>query len=140
MIAHFSLFQLTIPHSWWAPLPPPEDGQLGKAPPRKAPPRTVTLSHSALEPRTPPTPSVAAAAVTAAAACAAPRVQIQPVTPLGTALLVPARAAYHELRADDRVTILLPQSPLYPLSRIHVPVFLESSRDKEPRVTVLVVR
>ncbi|GLH03411.1 Uncharacterized protein GBIM_09320, partial [Gryllus bimaculatus] len=51
---------------------------------------------------------------------------IQPVTPLGTVPLAPARAAYRELRLDEALSMLLPHAPLYPLSRLHVPVFLQA--------------
>ncbi|KAK3912238.1 Transmembrane protein 132B, partial [Frankliniella fusca] len=150
------LAQITIPHTWWPPLPPlpppeelgagvgagagagggssaeaaagsePPPLGLGKAPPRKAPPRVVQLAHSVLEPR-------------ASEPGCVPRVQIQPVTPLGTATLVPARSAYRELRADERLTILLPHAALYPLSRMHLPVFLQP-RPNQPRVAVLIVK
>jgi len=42
------------------------------------------------------------------------------------------------LRADDAVTFLLPQHPLYPLSRLHVPVFLHQYPDQ--RVAAFTVR
>lgn len=86
----------------------------------------VQLAHSVLEPR-------------GSGPGCVPRVQIQPVTALGAAALVPARSAYRELRADERLTILLPHAPLYPLSRMHLPVFLQP-RPGQPRVSVLIVK
>ncbi|GAB0099729.1 TMEM132 domain-containing protein [Sergentomyia squamirostris] len=52
--------------------------------------------------------------------------------------LVPAQAAYKELRADDTLTMLIPHQPLYPMSKIHVPVFLQPQPDQN--VAVFIVR
>lgn len=45
---------------------------------------------------------------------------------------------YRELRADDLLTMLIPQQPLYPLSKIHVPVFLQPQPGQN--VAVFIVR
>jgi transmembrane protein 132 len=52
--------------------------------------------------------------------------------------LVQALATYRELKADDLLTMMVPHQPLYPLSKIHVPVFLQP----QPRqnVAVFIVR
>lgn len=52
--------------------------------------------------------------------------------------LVAALTAYKELRADDTLTILIPHQPLFPMSRIHVPVFLQSQVGQN--VAVFIVR
>lgn len=49
-----------------------------------------------------------------------------------------AMAAYRELRADDLLTMLVPQQPLYPMSKIHVPVFLQPQPGQN--VAVFIVR
>ncbi|KAG8035246.1 hypothetical protein G9C98_001736 [Cotesia typhae] len=54
-----------------------------------------------------------------------PRVQIQPVTPLGKIPLAPNRAEYKEIKGDDSLMLLVPHGPLYPRSRLHVPVSAE---------------
>ena len=49
-----------------------------------------------------------------------------------------ALAAYRELRADDLLTMLVPHQPLYPLSKIHVPVFLQPQPGQN--IAVFIVR
>lgn len=49
-----------------------------------------------------------------------------------------AVTAYKELRADDTLTILIPHQPLFPMSRIHVPVFLQPQVGQN--VAVFIVR
>jgi transmembrane protein 132 len=46
--------------------------------------------------------------------------------------------AYRELRADDLLTMVVPHQPLYPLSKIHVPVFLQPQPGQN--VAVFIVR
>lgn len=46
--------------------------------------------------------------------------------------------AYRELRADDLLTMIVPNQPLYPLSKIHVPVFLQTQPGQN--VAVFIVR
>uniref|UniRef100_A0A1B6D587 Transmembrane protein 132E n=2 Tax=Clastoptera arizonana TaxID=38151 RepID=A0A1B6D587_9HEMI len=107
------LAEITIPASWWAPLPVPDHtGRPGK--PVKTPQRLVKVSYSVLEPRN-----------SDPAECT-PRVQIQPVTPLASVPLTHARSTYRELRSDDVLTMLAPHVPLYPRSRLHIPVFLQT--------------
>lgn len=114
------LVQLTIPSSWWPPLPPPDKPTKVT----KTPQRLVQVAYSVLEPR--------------GEKCT-PRVQIQPVTPLASAPLVAARANYKEVRIDDVLSILLPHAPLYPLSHLHVPVFL-LVRTQGPPITAFALR
>ena len=117
------LAQVTIPANWWAPLPPPDNaGRASK--PVKTPQRVVQVAYSVLEPRT----VTDAEGLKDDGGCI-PRVQIQPLTPLAAVPLVPARSAYRELRPDDLLTLLVPHAPLYPLSRLHIPVFLQPRPD-----------
>lgn len=49
-----------------------------------------------------------------------------------------ALATYRELKADDLLTMMVPHQPLYPLSKIHVPVFLQPQPGQN--VAVFIVR
>lgn len=133
------LAQITIPADWWAPLPPPDAS--GRVKVAKSLPRLVQVAYSVLEPRT----EEAGSPDNGIGFCR-PRVQIQPVTPLGQVPLAPNRADYKELKADDSLTLLVPHGPLYPRSRLHVPVFLhpskptDSRQERPPLVTVVYLR
>uniref|UniRef100_A0A1Y1MMI2 Transmembrane protein 132E n=1 Tax=Photinus pyralis TaxID=7054 RepID=A0A1Y1MMI2_PHOPY len=119
------LAQITIPSSWWPPLPPPDkEGRPGKT--LKSPPRLVQVAYSLLEPRPSEEDNCQ------------PRIQFQPSTVLGTVPLVQAKAAYKELKLTEGLTMLVPHPPLFPLSRMHIPVFLE--REKAKLLTAIVVR
>ncbi|XP_076240037.1 transmembrane protein 132C dtn isoform X2 [Calliopsis andreniformis] len=120
------LAQITIPADWWAPLPPPDAS--GRVKVVKSLPRLVQVAYSVLEPRTEDTGSP-----DSGAGFCRPRVQIQPVTPLGQVPLAPNRADYKELKADDSLTLLVPHGPLYPRSRLHVPAFLHPSKSTDSR-------
>ncbi|CAK9819472.1 Phospholipase A(2) [Anthophora quadrimaculata] len=120
------LAQITIPADWWAPLPPPDAS--GRVKVAKTLPRLVQVAYSVLEPRT----EEAGSQDNGAGFCR-PRVQIQPVTPLGQVPLAPNRADYKELKADDSLTLLVPHGPLYPRSRLHVPAFLHPSKAVDSR-------
>ena len=79
------------------------------------------------------------------AAFCQPKVQIQPVTPLGQVTLAPNRATYKELKTDEYLTLLVPHGPLYPRSRLYIPVFLQSHSSKQatqgrPPVAAVVLR
>ncbi|XP_044592113.1 transmembrane protein 132E isoform X3 [Cotesia glomerata] len=124
------LAQITIPADWWPPLPAPDS--LGHVKLTKTPPRLVQVAYSVLEPRTvvlsddmplDGARTVSATPETSGGGCR-PRVQIQPVTSLGKIPLVPNRAEYKEIKGDDSLMLLVPHGPLYPRSRLHVPVFL----------------
>ncbi|OAD60987.1 hypothetical protein WN48_01054 [Eufriesea mexicana] len=120
------LAQITIPADWWAPLPPPDAS--GRVKVAKSLPRLVQVAYSVLEPRT----EEAGTPDNGAGFCR-PRVQIQPVTPLGQVPLSPNRVDYKELKADDSLTLLVPHGPLYPRSRLHVPAFLHPSKTTDSR-------
>ncbi|PSN42223.1 hypothetical protein C0J52_11252 [Blattella germanica] len=119
------LAQVTIPSDWWAPLPPPNANK-----PAKTPQRLVQVAYSVLEPRTNSDGDDGGDCI--------PRVQIQPMTPLAAVPLVPARSAYRELRSDDLITMMVPHAPLYPLSRLYIPVFLQPR--PHYRISVFIIR
>nr|XP_008197339.1 PREDICTED: transmembrane protein 132B isoform X2 [Tribolium castaneum] len=119
------LAQITIPSSWWPPLPSPDkDGRPGKI--TKTPPRLVQVAYSVMEPRPED-----------AEGCH-PKMQIQPSTVLGSVPLVPPKGAYKELKLTDAITMLLPHPPLFPKSRMHVPVFID--KEKAKMLTAIVIR
>ncbi|XP_023037165.1 transmembrane protein 132E isoform X1 [Drosophila willistoni] len=120
--------EVVVPLSWWPALPAPshnkDNGQ--QLPPPKVPQRYAQVSYSVFEPplRNPEQ--------------CEPKVQIQPLTTFAQVPLIPAKTPFKELRADDSVTFLLPQHPLYPMSKLHVPVFLHQYVDQ--RVAAFTVR
>lgn len=118
--------EVIIPSNWWPPLPPPErEGRPVGSPP-KSPQRIVQVSYSVFEPpaRSPE--------------LCEPKVQIQPLTPFAKIPLSQSQLPYKELRADETLTMMIPQQPLYPLSKIHVPVFLHP--EKGQNIAVFIVR
>ncbi|XP_037049229.1 transmembrane protein 132E isoform X1 [Bradysia coprophila] len=115
--------EVIIPSAWWPPLPPPDKD--GRSVSQKVPQRNVQVSYSVFEPARNPEQCE-------------PKVQIQPLTPFAQVPLVAALTAYKELRADDTLTILIPHQPLFPMSRIHVPVFLQPQVGQN--VAVFIVR
>ncbi|XP_039309344.1 transmembrane protein 132E isoform X2 [Solenopsis invicta] len=145
------LAQITIPADWWAPLPPPDAS--GRVKVAKSLPRLIQVAYSVLEPRTEEgglgnggSSNTGGGGLTDAiggSGFCRPRVQIQPVTPLGQVPLAPNKADYKELRADDSLTLLVPHGPLYPRSRLHIPAFLHpvkvtDSRQERPPLIVAV--
>lgn len=117
--------EVIIPSNWWPPLPPPEKDGKSSIPP-KVPQRLVQVSYSVFEP---PTKNPEQCE---------PKVQIQPLTSFAQVPLIQALSAYKELRADDTLTMLVPHKPLYPMSRIHVPVYLQSQPGHN--VAVFIIR
>lgn len=103
--------EVVVPAAWWPALPLPD--KHGRFIAQKVPQKMVQVSYSVYEPpaRNPEQ--------------CEPKVQIQPLTPMTQVPLVQAQSPYKELRADELLTVLLPNQPLYPKSRIHVTVFLQ---------------
>lgn len=137
------LAQITIPANWWPPLPPPDASGRIKVP--KTLPRTVQLSYSVLEPRSPEDAPLPHVLDSGSSSFCQPRVQIQPVTNLGSVTLAPNREDYKELKTDEYLTLLIPHGPLYPRSRLHVPAFLHSHSSRQgaqgrPPVAAVVLR
>lgn len=137
------LAQITIPANWWPPLPPPDASGRIKVP--KTLPRIVQLSYSVLEPRSNEDGPLPHVLDSGSSSFCQPRVQIQPVTPLGSVTLAPNREDYKELKTDEYLTLLVPHGPLYPRSRLHVPAFLHSHSSRQgaqgrPPVAAVVLR
>ncbi|XP_049823614.1 transmembrane protein 132E isoform X2 [Aethina tumida] len=119
------LAQVTIPSDWWPPLPSPDkDGNPGKF--TKTPPRLVQVAYSVLE----PWPDEGEGCH--------PKMQVQPSVVLGTIPLVPAKGAYKEFKLTDAIMMLVPHPPLFPMSRMHIPVFID--RQKAKLLTAIVIR
>ncbi|XP_011873522.1 PREDICTED: transmembrane protein 132D [Vollenhovia emeryi] len=148
------LAQITIPADWWAPLPPPDAS--GRVKVAKSLPRLIQVAYSVLEPRTEEGGGLGSGGnggsaggsvdATGGSGFCRPRVQIQPVTPLGQVPLAPNKADYKELRADDSLTLLVPHGPLYPRSRLHIPAFLhpvkvtDSRQERAPLIVAVYLR
>lgn len=78
----------------------------------KLPQRYVRVSYSVFEPP-----------LRNAEQCE-PKVQIQPLTNFAQVPIVVPTIAFKELQADGTLTMLMPQQPLYPTSKFHVPVYV----------------
>lgn len=116
--------EVTIPSDWWPKLlPPDKDGRTNAV---KTPQPQVQVSYSVFEPpsRNPEQ--------------CEPKVQIQPATVFATVPLTPALSAYKELKGDNLFTFLIPHQHLYPLSRIHIPVFLNTQAAQN--IAIFVIR
>ncbi|XP_066247683.1 transmembrane protein 132E [Euwallacea similis] len=119
------LAQVTIPDSWWPAMPSPEkDGRPGKL--VKTPPRLVQVAYSVLE----PWPDEGEGCH--------PKMQVQPSVVLGTVPLTAAKGAYKEVKLTDAIAMLVPHPPLFPMSRMHISVFID--RLKAKALTAVVIR
>lgn len=86
--------------------------------PVKLPQRYVQVSYSVFEPpiRNPEQ--------------CEPKVQIQPLTNFAKVPITrPSNVPFKELQADDILTMLMPQQPLYPTSKFYVPVYITQSAE-----------
>ena len=108
------LAQLTLPSHWWPPLASP-----GLAP-AKTPRLLASLYYS----------------VRGAGAGAR---QLAPPRTIGQVTLTPSGSGYQQLAGDEVLHLLVPQSPLYPGSRLYVPVFVEQPQAASP-VSVIVIK
>uniref|UniRef100_A0A1B0FGG5 Transmembrane protein 132E n=1 Tax=Glossina morsitans morsitans TaxID=37546 RepID=A0A1B0FGG5_GLOMM len=110
--------EVVIPFSWFHSVPLPYIKDIPGSIPVKVPQRHVQVSYSVFEPplRNPEQ--------------CEPKVQIQPLTNFAQIPLVAPKVAFKELRPDDSLTILLPQQPLYPMSKFHVPVYIQQSSER----------
>ncbi|XP_058169924.1 transmembrane protein 132E [Anopheles ziemanni] len=118
--------EVVIPANWWPPMPPPEREERRNGAPPKTPQRMVQVAYSVFEPpaRSPE--------------LCEPKIQIQPLTSFAKIPLTQSQLPYKELRADETLTMMVPQQPLYPLSKIHVPVFLHQEQGQN--IAVFIVR
>lgn len=107
-----------IPFNWFHSLSPPLHKENSNSTPYKVPQRFVQVSYSVFEPpvRNPE--------------LCEPKVQIQPLTSFIQVPLVASVEPFKEFQVDESLVILLPQQPLYPMSKFHAPVFLQQFPDK----------
>ncbi|XP_055322731.1 transmembrane protein 132E [Sitodiplosis mosellana] len=116
--------EVVIPPDWWPKLSPPDkDGHTNTV---KMPQPMVQVSYSVFEP---PAKNPEQCE---------PKVQIQPATVFAQVPLTPALTAYKEHKVDNLLTFLIPHQPLYPLSKVHIPVFLQSKSAQN--IAIFVVR
>lgn len=148
--------EVVIPADWWPKLSPPDkDGHTNTV---KTPQPLVQVSYSVFEPpaknpeQCEPKVQIQPATVFA---------QVRPALTINLASsfetfrnddsfihntmwflfqvpLTPALTAYKELKVDNLLTFLIPHQPLYPLSKVHVPVFLQSKSAQN--IAIFVVR
>ncbi|XP_037937749.1 transmembrane protein 132E [Teleopsis dalmanni] len=115
--------EVVIPSYWWPSVPPTKGSQSSM--PQKVPQKFAQVSYSVFEPP-----------IRSAEQCE-PKVQIQPLTVFAQVPLVSATAPFKILYSDEFLKIMIPQYPLYPMSKIHVPVYLrETSNQKVSAFTV----
>lgn len=67
-----------------------------------------------------------------------PQMAVQPGVVLGQVPLGAAQGAYKELKLTEAVRLLVPHPPLFPMSRLHIAVFLDTAKARE--VTAVVLR
>ncbi|KAM7347234.1 transmembrane protein 132C dtn isoform 2-T2 [Cochliomyia hominivorax] len=109
--------EVVIPFNWFHTLPPPStESTINTI--AKVPQRFVQVSYSVFEPP-----------LRNSELCE-PKVQIQPLTNFVQVPLVSPLEPFKEFHVDENLIILLPQQPLYPLSKFHVPVFLQETPEK----------
>ena len=106
------LAQLTLPSHWWPPLASP-----GHTPAKV--PRLLASVYYSVRPGGRPVSS--------------------PPRPMGEVRLTASGSGYQQLAGDEFLHLLVPQSPLYPGSRLYVPVFVEQPQDASP-VSVIVIK
>lgn len=113
------LAEITVPSTWWAPLP-----SLDQTKAQKTPRRSVLVSYYVLEPKMERAggddgsgewrPSVDNCS---------PHLQIQPLTRIDSVPLANARSGYRELKMDDVLFTLVPVASMYPRSKVYIPVY-----------------
>ncbi|XP_061395404.1 transmembrane protein 132E, partial [Musca vetustissima] len=116
--------EVVIPFNWFHSLSPLTNKDNVNNTPIKVPQRFVQVSYSVFEPpiRNPEQ--------------CEPKVQIQPLTSFVQVPLVAAMEPFKEFQIDESLVILLPQQPLYPMSKFHVPVYLQYSEKNISSFTV----
>ncbi|CAB4057888.1 TMEM132 [Lepeophtheirus salmonis] len=119
------LGQLTLPSRWWPSLVFNGSEEGGKT---KHPKIIASISYSVEEAR--------------GNSCSGnldSRVSIIPVIQLAKIPLVQPRRGYRQLAQDEILHMLIPQTPLYPNSRLYVPVFLDQPED-DRQISVVKIR
>ncbi|XP_073835557.1 transmembrane protein 132C dtn [Musca autumnalis] len=116
--------EVVIPFNWFHSLSPLANKENANNTPVKVPQRFVQVSYSVFEPpiRNPEQ--------------CEPKVQIQPLTSFVQVPLLAPMEPFKEFQIDESLVILLPQQPLYPMSKFHVPVYLQYSEKNISSFTV----
>lgn len=117
------LAQATLPVSWWPPLESP----VWKSP--KTQKTWVRVEYAVLQSGSFDCSDMAALPVSVPAGL--PSVYLDDV-PLSV-----AHGSYEEVKSDDVVRILVPQGPVYPRSKVYVPVYLQPNPVYPPYVFVI---
>ena len=107
------LAQLTLPSSWWPPITQEKAA-------RKQPKILTEVYYSVL--------------LRSGGMCGG---SVMGPQLIGSVPLSSSGAGYQQVSGDEILHMLIPQTPLYPATRLYVPVFLEPSR---PPLTVVVIK
>ena len=114
------LAELTVPAGWWPGL------ATASGPGAKHPKIVALVTYSvALAPRGECAPGMVGALV------------VGGEREVGQVPLADSRAGYQQVAGDETLHLLIPQTPLYPGSRLYVPVFLEQPREGPPLAVVV---
>ena len=112
------LTQLTLPSNWWPPLTQTES--------LRKQPKILSQVFYSLQLRSEDGGGCGRSVT-------APRL-------IGSVPLASSGGGYQQVSGDDMVHMLIPQTALYPNTRIYVPLFLEAQEAGRPPVTVIVVK
>jgi len=116
------LGQITIPAGWWPPLTA-ENGKLLKHP------KIVTQVYYTVQYRREGECSLGPS----------DQVTVTPSQLIGPVPLAITQTGYQQVAQDEILHMLIPQTPLYPGSRLYVPVFMEQPQEVSP-VSVIVIK
>jgi transmembrane protein 132 len=116
------LGQITIPSGWWPPLTA-ENGKLLKHP------KIVTQVFYSVQFKKDGECTLGPS----------DQVTVTPIQLIGPVPLAVTQSGYQQVAQDEILHMLIPQTPLYPSSRLYVPVFVEQPQDAAP-VSVIVIK
>lgn len=116
------LGEITIPSGWWPSLAA-ENGKLTKHP------KIVTQVFYSVQFKKNGECTVGPS----------DQVTITPMQLIGPVPLAVSQSGYQQVASDEILHMLIPQTPLYPSSRLYVPVFVEQPQDGAP-VSVIVLK
>ena len=118
------LAQVTVPASWWPPLAGADTG--------KKVPRIVTRVYYSVS-------SVVSGVECSVTSAREARVHVSPQH-VAEVDLVSGQSGYQQVSGDEILHMLIPQTSLYPGSRVYVPVFVEQSGQSPVSVIVIKCR
>ena len=116
------LGEVTVPSGWWPGL---ATTALGSA--TKHPKIVVGVTYSVMVGRR----GECGVGVTGSVTVGGPR-------EVGRVPLEDSKSGYQQVAGDETLHLLIPQTPLYPGSRLYVPVFVEQPRVGSPLAVVVV--